>query len=190
MITKESNQTSAARSEPRETNEMSRYTAGPKPRTQRPTDKVNPSMWLRPVNPVKPRILIVHDDDNIAKHLEIILLHAGLASERVKSMQVACEYARSGRFQVVVTTPVLGDGSWKRLADVDSHYRPGFVVILVATTFDLNEWGQALEDGAFDVLDALHELPNVAEAARRALWAAYLKGAGPRPETPSYEGVA
>jgi hypothetical protein len=63
-------------------------------------------------------------------------------------------------------------------------------VILVATTFDLNEWGQALEDGAFEVLDALHELPNVAEAARRALWAAYLKGAGPRPETPSYEGVA
>jgi DNA-binding NtrC family response regulator len=190
MITKESNQTSARRSEPRETNEMSRYAAGLEGETQQSARKVNPSMQLRPVNPVKPRILIVHDDDTIAKHLEIILLHAGLASERVKSMKAACEYARSGRFQVVVATPVLGDGSWKGLADVDSHYRPGFVVILVATTFDLNKWGQALEDGAFDVLDALHELPNVGEAARRALWAAYLKGAGPRPETPSYAGVA
>lgn len=189
-MTKESNQTSAGRSEPSETNGMSRYAKGPEPQAQRPTDKVNPSMWLRPVNPAKPRILIVHDDDTIANHLEIILLHAGFASERVKSMKAACEYARSGRFQVVVTTPALRDGSWRRLADVDSHYRPGFVVILVAATFDLNEWGQALEDGAFDVLDALHELPNVAEVARRALWAAYLKGAGPRPKTPSYEGVA
>jgi DNA-binding NtrC family response regulator len=190
MITKQLNQTNAGRSEPRETNEMSRYAASPEPQAQRFTDKVNPSMRLRPMNSVKPRILIVHDDDTIAKNLELILLHAGLASERVKSMDAACQYARLGRFQVVVTTPVLGDGSWKRLADVDSHYRPGFVVILVATTFDLNEWGQALEDGAFDVLDALHELPNVGEAARRALWAAYLKGAGPRPETPSYAGVA
>jgi PleD family two-component response regulator len=190
MITRESNQTSAGTSEPRETNGMSGHAAGPEPQTKQHSDKVNPSMWLRPVNPVKPRILIVHDDDTISKHVEIILLHAGLASERVKSMKEACEYARSGRFQVVVTTPVLGDGSWKRLADVDRQYRPGIVVILVATTFDLNEWGRALEDGAFDVLDALYELPNVAEAARRALWAAYLKGAGPRPESPSYAGIA
>lgn len=190
MITKESKQTSAGKSQPRETNEMSRFAAGPEPQTQRSAGKVNPSMWLRPVNPVKPRILIVHEGDTVAKHMEIILLQAGLASERVKSMKAACECARSGRYQVVVTTPVLGDGSWKRLADIDSHYRPGFVIILVATTFDLNEWGQALEDGAFDVLDALHDLPSVAEAARRALWAAYLKGAGPRPETPIYAGVA
>jgi DNA-binding NtrC family response regulator len=189
MITKESNQTGGGRSQPRETNKMSRYAAGPEPQTQRSKDKVNPSMWRRPVNPVKPRILIVHDDDTIFKHLEIILLHAGFESERVKSMQAACEYARSGRFQVVVAPPVLGDGSWKQLVDVDSHYRPGFVVILVATTLDLNERGQALEDGAFDVLEALHELPHVGEAARDALWAAYLKGAGPRPETPSYAGV-
>jgi PleD family two-component response regulator len=80
--------------------------------------KTNPSMWLRPVNPVKSRILIVHDDDTIAKHLEIILLHAGLASARVKSMKEACEYARSGSFQVVVTTPALSDGSWKRLGNL------------------------------------------------------------------------
>jgi CheY-like chemotaxis protein len=190
MITKESNQTSAGRSDPRETDEMTRYAAGPERETQQSAGKVNPSIWLRPVNPVKPRILIVHDDDTIAKNLEIILQHAGLVSERVKSMNAACEYARSGCFQVVVTPPTLGDGSWNRLAEVDSRYRPGFVIILVATTFDPNEWGQALEDGAFDVLDALHELPNVAEAARRALWAAYLKGAGPRPETPSYVGIA
>ena len=105
-------------------------------------------------------------------------------------MKAGCEFARSGRFQVVVTSPTLRDGSWKRLVDIDSHYRPGFVVVLLGTNFDLNEWGQALEDGAFEVLDAIQELPKVAEVARRALWAAYLKGAGLRPEALSTQGLA
>jgi DNA-binding NtrC family response regulator len=141
--------------------------------------------WLKPVGASTPRILIVHDDDTVSRELEVVLLHSGLVSERVKSMKAGCDYVRSGKFHVVVTKPVLEDGSWRGLIDIDSHYRPGFVVILVATTFDLNEWGRALEEGAFDVLDELYELPHVAEVARRALWAAYLKGAGPRPETRS-----
>jgi len=134
------------------------------------------------VSPESPGILVIHDDDTISKELEEILLRAGLASERVKNMKAGCEYARSGRFQVVVTKPTFVDGSWKRLADIDGHYRPGFVVILVASTFDINQLAQSLDDGAFDVLNELQELPQVAEVARRALWAAYLKGAGPRPE--------
>jgi hypothetical protein len=51
------------------------------------------------------------------------------------------------------------------------------VVVLVASTFDFNQRAEALEEGAFDVLDAFHELPRAAEVAKRALWAAYLKGA-------------
>jgi DNA-binding NtrC family response regulator len=172
------------RSEPRESNQI-RSAKGLDSQTEEPTGQIHPPIWLKPVNLAKPRILIVHDDDAISKELEVILLHAGLASERVRSMKAGCESAKSGRFQVILTTPVLEDGSWKRLAGIDSRYRPGFVIIVVASNFDLNEWGQALEDGAFDVLDALRELPLAAEAARRALWAAYLKGAGPRPEAPS-----
>ena len=61
-----------------------------------------------------------------------------------------------------------------------TYYNLGFVVILVASKFDLEEWAEALEYGAFDVLDALHELSKVAESAKRAAWAAYLKGASPR----------
>jgi hypothetical protein len=67
------------------------------------------------------------------------------------------------------------------LVDIARHYDLGFVVVLLASTFDLKEWDEALEDGAFDVLDVLHELPKVAEATKRALWAAYLNGAGPAP---------
>ena len=86
---------------------------------------------------------------------------------------------------MVVATPLLSDGSWRRLIDVANHYNPDFVVILLARTFDLREWAEALKDGAFDVLDALHELPRAVEVAKRALWAAYLKGAGPDPEAAS-----
>ena len=97
-------------------------------------------------------------------------------------MTAGCALARSGRFHVVFTIPVLEDGSWRRLADIASQYDLGFVVVLVASNFDFNQCTEALEAGAFDVLDPMHELPKTAEAAKCALWVAYLKGAGPCPE--------
>jgi DNA-binding NtrC family response regulator len=134
------------------------------------------------LDPADPHVLIVSDDDTISKDVEVILSHAGLTSELAKSMAAGCEFAKSGRFQVVVTTAVLSDGTWKRLIHIANRYRPGFMVIVLATTFDVKQGAKALEDGVFDVVDALHELPKVGEAARRALWAAYLEGAGPLPE--------
>ena len=131
------------------------------------------------------RILIVCDDDSITERLSIVFQEASLVPECAKSITAGCESARSGRFQVVVTTPVLSDGSWRRLVDIANHYDLGFGVVLVARTFDLTQWAEALEAGAFDVLDALHELPKAAEVAKRALWAAYLKGAGPDPQAAS-----
>jgi DNA-binding NtrC family response regulator len=189
MSTKKSYAIEQKRSDPLSSNE-NLLSTGDEAQIREPYGKPSPNFPLRAVNPVKPRILIVHEDDSISKEMELVLFHEGLELERVKTMTGGCEAARSGRFQVVVSAPVLRDGTWKRLADIDSHYRPGFVIILVATNFDLHEWGEALEDGAFDVLDALHELPKVGEIARRALWAAYLKGAGPRPEALVHMGVA
>ncbi len=126
-----------------------------------------------------PRILIVTDDDRVAEKLTMIFRQAGLAADRARNMMEGAECARSGRFPVVLTTPQLQDGSWKRLALIARHYRPGFAIILLAKRFDLREWAQALDDGALDVLDALSELPRAAEAAKRALWTEYLTGAWP-----------
>jgi len=131
------------------------------------------------------RFLIVSEDDSIRKHLSRFLSEAGFVSKSVNKMTEGCRAARSGRFQVVFTTPLLSDGSWRRLVEIATHCDLGFVVIVVATTFDLKEWAEALEVGAFDVLDAVYELPKAAEIARRALWAAYLKGAGPYPRPTS-----
>ena len=131
--------------------------------------------------PAKPRILIVTDDDSISIRLKVILHREGFVSECARSMAAACESARSGQFPVVVSTPVLFDGSWNRLVDVEARCTPGFVIILVASRFDHYQWARAVEDGAFDVVDAARELPKVALAARCALWAAYLKGSGPNP---------
>src|SRR2546427_11100793 len=131
------------------------------------------------------RILIVCDDDSDAERLKTIFLEAGLISERAKSMTVASESAKSGRFQVVVATPLLSDGSWRRLIDVASHYNLAFVVILLARSFDLRQWAEALMDGAFDVLDALNELPKAAEVAKRAWEAAELKRSRPHAKAAS-----
>jgi DNA-binding NtrC family response regulator len=145
-------------------------------------DKATLSPGLEPDGPREVRILIISENDGIAERLATALSEANFSWERAKSITAGCESAKSGRFQVIVTTPLLADGSWRRLIDIAAHYDTGFVVILVASTFDIQEWTEALEYGAFDVLDALHELPRVAECANRAAWAAYLKGAGQRAE--------
>lgn len=124
------------------------------------------------------RILIVSDDDAINTRLKDAFRKSGFVAKCAKSIAAGCKSARSGRFPVVVTTPVLADGTWRRLVDIASQYQLGFVVVLVASNFDFTQWGKALEDGAFDVLDSLHELPKAAEVAKRAWRAASFKGAG------------
>jgi DNA-binding NtrC family response regulator len=150
--------------------------------TKETNSKFGVPLSLAPKVSDKARILIVCDDDSIAQRLNIALQGAGPSSERARTMTAGCALARSGRFHVVFTIPVLGDGSWRRLADIASQFDLGFVVVLVASNFDFNQCTEALEAGAFDVLDPNHELPKTAEAARCALWVAYLKGAGPCPE--------
>src|SRR3989475_13062988 len=129
------------------------------------------------------RILIVCEDDSDTERLKTILQKAGIVSECTRSITAGCEAAKSGRFQVVVSTPVLRDGSWRRLTDIANHYDLGFEVVLWARNFDLPDWAEALKEGAFDVLDAKCEQPRAVEATKRALRAACLKGAGrPHPE--------
>jgi DNA-binding NtrC family response regulator len=134
----------------------------------------------------KAQILIVCDDRSITKRLRIAFQAASLSSEVVHSMTAGCAFARSGRFHVVFTVPALRDGSWRRLTDIANQYDLGFVVVLVASGYDFNQCAEAVKGGAFDVLDPMHELPKTAEAARCALWAAYLKGVGPCPEVVSH----
>jgi DNA-binding NtrC family response regulator len=128
------------------------------------------------------RILIVCDDENITKQLNTAFLDAGLVSESATSITAGCESAKSGRFQAVVTTPVVHDGSWTRLVDLASYYGLSYAVILVARSFDLNQWGEALRDGALEVLDAQYELPRAAETIKKALREARKKTSGHRPE--------
>ncbi len=125
------------------------------------------------------RILIVGEDDATTQRLKAVFQDAGFISETAKSVTAACESAKSGRFQAVVSTPVLTDGSWRGIVGIAKRYDLGFEVVLVARDFDLLEWSEALRDGAFDVIDAASDLPKGSETIRRALWAAYLKGAGP-----------
>ena len=135
-------------------------------------------------------ILIVCDDDAEIERLQSAFLQAGFVSECAKSITAGCEAAKSGRFQVVVSTPLLRDGSWRRLADIANHYDLGFEVVLWASNSTFPESVEALNDGAFDVLDAMSEQSRAIETARRAMWAAYLKGAGPYDRAPTPQRAA
>lgn len=110
------------------------------------------------------RVLIVSDDAD-AERMKTVLREAGFVSEIARSMTAGCEAAKSGRFQVVVSTPQLTDGSWRRLIDIANHYDLGFEVVVWARNFDLHDWAQSVNDGAFDVFDALNELPRAVEVA-------------------------
>ncbi|PYU35162.1 MAG: hypothetical protein DMG28_03720 [Acidobacteria bacterium] len=158
---------------------------GLKRQTRTATDKTNLSTSLKLRVPHEARILIVSDDDSDAERLKTIFRQAGFNSELAKSMAVASESAKSGRFQVVVSTPLLADGSWRCLVEVANHHNLAFVVILFARSFDLRQWGEALMDGAFDVLDALNDLPKAAEVAKSAWKAAELKRSRPHAKAAS-----
>src|SRR6266849_6858534 len=85
------------------------------------------------------RILIVCDKESDRKRLKLLLLDAGFDSECANSITTGCEAARSGQFQVVVSTPQLGDGSWRRLADMANHFDLHFEIVLWAHNFVLHE---------------------------------------------------
>ena len=121
------------------------------------------------------RVLIVSDNDSETERLKTAFRDAELTSESTNSMTAGCALAESGRFQVVFSTPLLGDGSWKRLIEVASQHNLGFEVVLLARTFTFDEWAEALQIGAFDVLDVLCDLPKAAEAARRASGSFFLR---------------
>jgi len=138
-------------------------------------EETQPRAALTLTVPETARILIVCDNDSETERLKTAFRDAGLTSESANSMTVGCVLARSGRFQVIFSTPRLGDGSWMRLIEVARQHNLGFEVVLLARTFTFNEWAEALQIGAFDVLDVLRDLPKAAEAARRASGSFFLK---------------
>ncbi|HLY63241.1 MAG TPA: hypothetical protein VKV95_21050 [Terriglobia bacterium] len=124
--------------------------------------------------PTKSRILIVSENDLEADSLKMVLREAGLASESARSISTACEWARPGGFQVIFSSCCLEDGSWRRLIDLAHHYDLNFEVILIARNIGDKEWAEALQLGAFDVVDLVSELPRAAALARSAVGADYL----------------
>ncbi len=143
--------------------------------TQNRSEDTQPPAGLTLRVPDMARILIVSDNDSDTEGLKTVFREAGLASESVGTLTAGCESAKSDRFKVVFSSSFFGDGSWKRLLDVANHFDLSFEIILLTRNFNLGQWAEAIQAGAFDVLDVLYDLPKAAEAAKRAWGAAYLK---------------
>src|SRR5947209_19405503 len=94
---------------------------GLKTQTQKASDKTSPSPGLKLKVPAGARILIVCEDNSDTERLKDVLREEGFVSEWARSITAGCEAAKSGRFQVVVSTPVLRDGACGVLTDVPHH---------------------------------------------------------------------
>jgi DNA-binding NtrC family response regulator len=129
-----------------------------------------------------PKVLLVANDDALSSTLFPRLRGAGFLVERATDIASALEPARSGAFSVVISEPLLPDGSWTDLKNTAEHARSGFLVLLVAKKINPGERATVLKQGAFDLLDAASAPEKVPEVTQRALWAAYLEGDGPSPE--------
>lgn len=117
-------------------------------------------------------ILIATDDDAVAHKLQTLFRAAGLNSVCTRSVAAASYAAKSGQYPVIFTTPSLADGSWRHLLDASIHGRTAPAVVVVAHSFDINEWAETLRYGAFDVLDSILEMARAPEVASRAFSAA------------------
>jgi DNA-binding NtrC family response regulator len=121
------------------------------------------------------RVLIVCERGSDTHRLKAVFEEAGIASENTDNMTEGCESAKSGRFGVVFSAPELEGSSWTRLIEVASRGGLSFEIVLLARTFDLGEWVEAIQLGAFEVLDVLRDLPKASEVACRALGSGHLK---------------
>jgi DNA-binding NtrC family response regulator len=139
------------------------------------THEIKLPAGLTPRAPDLEQVLIVSDNDPETERLKTAFRGAGLTSESANSMTMGCGLAKSGRFQVIFSTPLLADGSWMRLIELARQHNLGFEVVLLARTFTFDEWAEALQIGAFDVLGVLCDLPKAAEAARRASGSFFLR---------------
>ncbi len=123
------------------------------------------------------RILIVCENDSDPERLKTAFWELGLTSESANSITASCEAAIRSVSGRLFPTPIA-DGSWRRLIDVANHYGLSFEVILSDRSFELNQWAEARQVGAFDVLNVLCDLPSAAEAAKRAVGTAYQNASG------------
>jgi DNA-binding NtrC family response regulator len=135
--------------------------------------------------PLDPQILVISDKNRLTEEVESALFSEGLSTRCATSLREGCKLVATGQFQVVVTARSLFDGTWERLAEMADRYHRRFVIIVVATKLDDGLRSAALEEGVFEVLNASSDLPRLGEAARSALWAAYLEGARPTLERQS-----
>ena len=137
--------------------------------------EIQPFADLNPVARDLARVLIVCETDSDTGRLKTFLREADLDSESVDNMASGCELARSGRFGVIFSTPFADEGSWRRLIEVANQHSLSFEIVLLARTFELDQWAEAMQIGAFDILDLVFGLPRAAEVAQHAFGAAYLK---------------
>jgi DNA-binding NtrC family response regulator len=120
----------------------------------------------------KGRILIACEDGQVAEELVEVLRRANLKSERAMDFTSACKLLKTGKFQVIFTTPGVPGGTWEKLMEFGRGSGKDLSFVVVARSFDLSDWANCLKNGAFEVLDSISEISSAGEVAMNAFLAA------------------
>jgi DNA-binding NtrC family response regulator len=120
----------------------------------------------------KGRILIACENGQIADELAEVLKRAKLRSEQAVDFTSACKLLKTGKFQVVFTTPGIPGGSWEKLMEFGRGSGKTLSFVIVARSFDLSDWAECLKNGAFEVIDSISEISGAGEVAVNASSAA------------------
>jgi DNA-binding NtrC family response regulator len=121
----------------------------------------------------KTRVLIACEDGEVGDGLVEVLKTTSLKAERAVDFTSACKLLKTGKFQVVFATPRVSGGSWEKLLDFAHSKAQALSFVIVARSFDLNDWGNCLKNGAFEVLDSACEISRAGEVAMHAISATW-----------------
>lgn len=121
---------------------------------------------------MKPRALLICPLHPVRQQLVELVRQAGTTHVVLSSVQEATEAMKDGTYDVIITGKRLEDGNSDDLLQAAKAAQPGVPVVVVSRTGDWDEYVEAINRGAFDLLVADSPATESARIIGNALVAA------------------
>lgn len=117
----------------------------------------------------KPRLLIVDDEPNIRRILEVAFEKAGYATTTAENALVAFDYLSREPFDVVITDVTMpGPTGYKLQEQIKEHW-PHLPVIICTAYGTIREAVAAIRNGAYDFVTKPFDLENLKKIVKSSL---------------------
>jgi DNA-binding NtrC family response regulator len=103
---------------------------------------------------MKQRALLICPVHPVRQQLIEVVLQSGATHVVTSSVREATKALKDGKYDIIVTGRKLDDGNAEDLLQAAKAAQPGVPVVVVSRTGDWNEYIDAINRGAFDLLAA------------------------------------